>query len=257
MGAAASGIILHNGIFSFDAFGEVGGDFWGFGFFSIINKSEDSFHSVSEFDKITNVNQATTLSLMNGRALAVIAHPDDELIWMGGVIFLNRNIKWTIFSLCRGDDPDRAPRFRNACRTYGAKWIISDLEDEKIMSTEESVPEIKRRIKNRLKNSRFNYIFTHGSKGEYGHPRHKDVSLAVGELLKSGSLKAKEVYIFDYLLDERKGYCVAGDGEAKIKLPYKIFKKKKDILQKIYGFTKDSFEAKSCSRIETFDTLKI
>ena len=41
---------------------------------------------------------------MEKEALVIVAHPDDETIWMGGTILKNKNWKWTILSLCRASD---------------------------------------------------------------------------------------------------------------------------------------------------------
>ena len=79
--------------------------------------------------------------------LVIVAHPDDETIWMAGMILNSKNIDWTIFSLCRKDDPDRVPKFKKVCDYYRARGIISDLEDEEIMDIKESLPEIEKRIK--------------------------------------------------------------------------------------------------------------
>ena len=80
------------------------------------------------------------------RALVIVAHPDDETIWMGGTILSLKNTDWTIFSLCRKNDEDRAPKFKKVCAYYNAHSLISDLEDEGIMNVKKSLPEIKKRI---------------------------------------------------------------------------------------------------------------
>ena len=84
-------------------------------------------------------------------ALVIVAHPDDETIWMGGTILKNKNWKWTILSLCRKNDADREPKFMEVCSFYGAEGIISDLDDEKL--TPLQVNEVIKKIKQNLKKS--------------------------------------------------------------------------------------------------------
>jgi len=90
------------------------------------------------------------LELQTGRALVVVAHPDDETIWMGGTMLRYHDISWTIFVLCRKSDPDRMPKFRRVVKFYSARGIICDLEDEEIMDVRESVPKIKVIIRSKL-----------------------------------------------------------------------------------------------------------
>ena len=93
-------------------------------------------------------------------ALCIIAHPDDETIWMGGTIMKNKDFIWTILSLCRKNDSDRAPKFRKVCKFFDAKSIISDLEDEKIEPL--SISQVIDKIKSLLPKSNYDFIFTHG-----------------------------------------------------------------------------------------------
>lgn len=196
------------------------------------------------------------LNLEEGTALVLVAHPDDETIWMGGTILQNPYIAWTIFCLCRGDDPDRAPKFRRVLKFLGARGSISNLEDEGMLNIQESVPEIKRRIKKGIKKEHgrgFTYIFTHGYNGEYGHPRHRAVHRAVNQLLTAKQLTTDNIFYFAYKLNEKKGIAAPNQKGALVsKFPARIFTQKQKAIHELYGFSKSSFEYKSCSEFETF-----
>lgn len=196
------------------------------------------------------------IDLKNGRALIVVAHPDDETIWAGGVLLRYKNISWTIFSLCRKDDKDRMPKFLLATKFYKVCGIISDLDDEGNLSAQKSISGIKKRIRNELAEKKFDYIFTHAPEGEYNHPRHKETSLAVKEMLRKNELAASQVFCFAYKLDKKKEICVPSAlADFYLKLSAKEFKTKRDIMRNLYGFDKMSFENRSCAKIETFTKL--
>ncbi len=175
---------------------------------------------------------------------------------MGGAILHYPKIKWTIFSLSRGDDADRAPKFKKVCKFYGAKPIISNLEDEGIMSVKESIPAIKTRIIKLLKTKKFDYLFTHGLNGEYGHPRHLGVNRAVGELLKTKKIIAKKIFYFSYKgKNEGDGSHCKNDlkkARYNLNLTPDELKQKQKIIHEMYGFSEESFEYASCLKKEAF-----
>lgn len=188
------------------------------------------------------------------KALVLVAHPDDETIWMGGTIAGHHNVKWTIFVLCRKSDPDRMPKFLRVAKQYGAVGIICDLEDEGIMSTKESIPLIQAIIREELPEKQFDVLFAHASWGEYGHDRHKGVHEAVKELCEHGELEATQVFSFAYRLDEVEGICTPRPiADCKVQLTEQELRAKKDIVEKMYGFKPTSFESRSCAQEEAFN----
>ena len=182
-------------------------------------------------------------------ALMIVAHPDDETIWAGGLLSRNNAWNWTIASLCRASDSDRMPKFEKTCRGYGADCFMADLEDTALEKIE------TRKVQELLlplSKKKFDLIFTHGKNGEYGHIRHKDTHNAVVEAVKSGILKCKKLFVFAY--KNKKGFKIVPNGSAtkKIGLSRQEIKRKKEIVEKIYGYTKKSPDVQYCSATESF-----
>ncbi len=189
------------------------------------------------------------------RAVVIVAHPDDETIWMGGTMLTHPSCKWTIFSLCRGDDADRAPRFLRACARLGGRGIITNFEDEGIASLKESVAPMQRLLLRSLPRRSFDILFTHGPSGEYGHTRHKGAFRAVQGLLREGKLRTKRWLTFSYRLAARGNRAVphppARDGVT-MRLSPSAFQQKRAIIREVYNFPEQSFEVQSAARVETF-----
>jgi LmbE family N-acetylglucosaminyl deacetylase len=183
----------------------------------------------------------------------IVAHPDDETLWAGGTILLYPETDWTIVTLCRGSDPDRAPKFRRVLDCLGATGRMADLDDG---PDQNPLPETlaQRTILDLLADKDFDLIITHSLHGEYTrHLRHEETAQALLSLWDSARLKTRQVWMFAYE-DGRKQYFPRpiDTADKSVKLPQDIWQKKYDIITDTYGFAPDTFEARTTPRTEAF-----
>lgn len=183
-----------------------------------------------------------------------MAHPDDETLWTGGVILMNPQIKWTVIALCRKSDPDRAPKFFKALDQLGAAGAIGDLDDGPDQKPLNQT-QLQSAILDLLPQRRFDLIITHGLRGEYTrHLRHEETAAAVTELWKARKLSASRLWNFAY--SDNAGSKLPRaleNAQLFVNLPNKVWQNKYNIITNIYGFSKDSFEAKVTPRKEAFN----
>lgn len=183
-----------------------------------------------------------------------VAHPDDETLWAGGLIMLNPECSWTIVSLCRKNDSDRAPKFFKALSRLNAGGAIGDLDDgpdQKPLDPQT----VERMILDLLPKKKFDLILTHSTKGEYTrHRRHEETGKAVLSLWEKGKIICEELWMFAYE-DEggRKLPRAMPSAEETVVLTDEIIDKKKSLLIETYGFAEDSWEARAAPRTEAFN----
>ncbi|HUH47073.1 MAG TPA: PIG-L family deacetylase [Arenibacter sp.] len=199
-------------------------------------------------------NGQDMVDALNGKNIAVIiAHPDDETLWCGGIMLMYPDNNWFIACLCRGSDPDRAPKFEKVLSVYGAKGKMGDLEDgpEQLPLDREVVKEA---ILELLPTSDLDLVITHNPFGEYTrHLRHEEIGGAVIELWAEQNIRVDRLWAFAYGDGNKKYYPRAIINADLLQvLPMGIWKGKYRIITEIYGFGKTGFEARTTPRKEAF-----
>lgn len=195
-------------------------------------------------------------------AAVIVAHPDDETLWAGGTILAHPHWDWLIVSLCRGSDPDRAPKFRKALATLGAIGDMADLDDGPEQRPLQTAV-IQNAVTPLLSTILCDVVVTHGPEGEYTrHRRHEEVSRAVCDLWLTGRLQARTLVMFAY--EDGAGRTTVRDYRAtnlprprpdahfRKRLEQPLWEKKHAIITDLYGFAADSWEAQVTPREEAF-----
>jgi len=183
----------------------------------------------------------------------IVAHPDDETLWVGGTIMSNPSWKCFVVSLCRGNDTDRAPKFYKALKILNAEGIMGDLDDSPDQHPLDT-KDIELEILKLLPSRKFDLVITHNPSGEYTkHLRHEETSRSVLSLWQTGRLTASELWTFAYE-DGYKQYYPKPVESASVyrTLTKMIWEQKYSLITETYGFEKKSWEAKTTPQAEAF-----
>ena len=183
----------------------------------------------------------------------IVAHPDDEILWTGGTLLSHPSWKVFVISLCRSSDADRAPKFFNELKKFGAKGKMGDLDDgpeQKPLDEQE----VEQAILKLLPAKHFDLIISHNPSGEYTrHVRHEEIGTAVIKLWHANKISAGELWSFAYE-DGNKAYYPRPIESANIYrlLTKPVWQRKYSIITDHYGYDKKSWEAQTTPKGESF-----
>jgi LmbE family N-acetylglucosaminyl deacetylase len=198
-------------------------------------------------------NTVGRLTYEHVNCVVIVAHPDDETLWAGGTLLMHPDSRWTIVSLTRKSDPDRASKFHKVMEQYHAIGILGDLDDGPEPKPLRTI-DVEDAIMDLLPSSRYDLVLTHSLWGEYTrHRRHEEVAKAVMALRESQRVSTGDLWMFAY--EDGGGKYLprpAANADVCIRLPQDLWRRKYEILTGGYGYAADSFEAKTAPKEETF-----
>lgn len=198
-------------------------------------------------------SQDNTVACDEADAAVIVAHPDDEMLWAGGMILMHPTWCWSVATLCRGSDPDRAPKFKAVMDELRADGVMADLDDGPEQTPLDPIV-VQDSILSILRATDYDVIITHSPFGEYTrHRRHEETGRTVLGLWEAGRLSTKQLWMFAYEDGCRRHLPRPIPGADKVlSLPDDVWRRKHSIIMDIYGFRSDSFEARTVSRKEAF-----
>ncbi|MGD1046667.1 MAG: PIG-L family deacetylase [Bacteroidota bacterium] len=186
-------------------------------------------------------------------AAVIVAHPDDETLWAGGTIMSHPSWRWFIVCLCRKNDTERANKFYKALQGLKSEGIMGNIDDGPEQKPLEE-KEVERAIMQLLPRTHFDLIISHNPSGEYTrHIRHEEVSKAVIKLWHAGKISTNELWTFAYDDGGKEFYPKPVENATICHiLTKRIWLRKYSIITSTYGFEKNSWEAETTPRAESF-----
>ena len=183
----------------------------------------------------------------------IVAHPDDETLWAGGTILSHPSWNWFVICLCRGSDMERAPKFYKVLKILKSEGVMGDLDDGPGQKSLDE-KEVESTILDLFPQKHFDLIISHNPSGEYTrHIRHEEVSKAVIKLWYTGKISTNELWTFAYEDGGKEYYPRPVKNATVYRTPTKrIWLKKYSIITEAYGFDKNSWEAETTPRVESF-----
>jgi SAM-dependent methyltransferase len=117
----------------------------------------------------TNLESYSVLEkdLASGKIAVIVAHPDDEILWCGGLLIRNKGFDVICCSIPYRD-PERVLGFFKAMKMLGHHPFLLPFSEESANTPLKNL--------NLISLQDYEIIITHNEQGEYGHLHHQQVN---------------------------------------------------------------------------------
>jgi hypothetical protein len=165
------------------------------------------------------------------KAVAVVAHHDDHVLWMGGTIqrLTASGWHWTLIAMCVPTH-ERLDYFHHCCSVFGATPIAMPFLDYMGGDpfSQNKRYEMQSRLLDAINDQTFDYVFTHsrGQSGEYcaRHANHVEVCELTTELTQKGKLgrscQQLAYFSYDVIYGSGTATCARPDADYILPLTY-------------------------------------
>ncbi len=179
-----------------------------------------------------------------GRALVIVAHPDDEVIFFFGTIKRLVEAEYAVSVLCATGRFDngritsrRVSEFKKSCELLDVDGHLLGMLDRR----GETLPasDLRKHLQSFANDPSVTVVYTHNPWGDYGHLHHSSVSIATHEVFKD------------------KVLCLSGPliAEERHTLSSENYKQKVAHMRTIYS--SQEFAWPWCSRTESFSRVRL
>lgn len=185
--------------------------------------------------KKTNINSKPISDFINkyNNVCVLVAHPDDETIFCGGLMLSFPEINWTVATVTMQHPRLRRPEFDNSInklKEFGVNIINSTtlgfLSKNKILNKRD-IPKWEKAIPEFISKVQPDLIITHNRGGDYGHRHHKIISRIINE---TSSNVLEFFYPGDRIIPEMHKLT----NIYELKLSAKVLKQKNYIMENCY-----------------------
>lgn len=175
------------------------------------------------------------------KALVIVAHPDDHVLWMGGTILRFKDWEWHILSLCNSHNDNFQPKlesFQKSCEELNIKRYraqgMRDYQQRELMEIEQPL-KVQKEILS-FADKEYDLFFTHSISVncEYGyHANHIEVRESLNKLLDEQILKVKAFFYFCYKAQGNGQPVIVDEDNAdyKVELTQEEINKKRNLKQ--------------------------